>query len=132
MKNRLSNPTIGLLIEWYGVRRAYEIVMELGGLRHYVPVRVGLGIGGRLSSFLTDEELKPLIDEFGGNYIKMPIARGFCIEFLYWIEGQSIGAIAKAVRITEQGVLNALGPKPPIDMASIAVRSERDRGGGAR
>lgn len=132
VNNRSASPTSGLLIEWYGVRRAFDIIMELGGLRHYVPVKVGFGIGGRLSSFLTDDELKPLIEEYGGNYIKMPIARSFCIEFLYWVEGRSIAAIAKAIRITEDTVLNALGSKPPIDMASLAVRTERERGGGSR
>ncbi|MGO4523971.1 hypothetical protein AB4097_03815 [Microvirga sp. 2MCAF35] len=130
MKNRLSSPTIGLLIDWYGARRAFEIVMELGGLRHYVPGKIGLGLGGQLSSFLTAKELEPLIEEFGGDYIKMPIARTFCIEFLYWVEGKGISAIARAIRTTEDTVIRSLGAKPPIDMRGIAVRQVRERGGG--
>lgn len=71
----LNNPTVDWLIENFGPVRAFNICMQLGGLRHYVPK--GLENTGRslLSRTVTEEELYAFIELWGGEIIKFPLAR---------------------------------------------------------
>jgi hypothetical protein len=106
--------TVDWLIETLGPLRAFEAFMALGGCRYYVPKRSDAKWpSGKLSRFFTAMELELLVRRSPGEYIKLPVGREHCIQVLYWHCGDSVPNIARALRMSEDGVFKKLGKDPP-------------------
>lgn len=115
MPLRNQSPIVDWLIETLGPLRAFEAFMEFGGTRHYVPMRSdGKCRTGRLSRFFTAMELELFVRRWAGEYITFPVGREHCVLVLYWHCGESFSNIARALRMSENGVWRATRGQPPV------------------
>lgn len=95
-------PTLDHLRAMLGDEDAEKLIIEFGGLRTYVPSqheRETLA----LLRILSRESVAKLASEFGGNYVKVPLARGFLITQFYK-NGLGNREIATRLRVTESAV----------------------------
>lgn len=111
--SRVRNPTVEWLIETFGPVRAFNACMQLGGVRYHVLKHTNKVGGGRLSSFFSEEELRQFTQVWGGDYIKFPLGRRFCVNALYWLHGQTPVDIARVMRMSEEGVRKSINRRPP-------------------
>lgn len=103
-------PSLPELINLFGVRRAFVICNELGGRRHYIPLKPDRmrAEGDGLNAVLTEEELEYFAEHYGGEYIMPAYHRVFCIQYLRFVEGRGYYEIAKELKCTEKHVGQSL------------------------
>ena len=99
--NSSNSAVVRQIIDLIGESDALLLFEEFGGLRLYIPnVRPE---ASNLCSVITQEAVEKLTQEWGGNYIKLPLAREF-MAVRYLSEGRSVRYIAKRLGLTESGV----------------------------
>ncbi len=98
MNEYRNRPTIEQLIEWFGVQRAAEICIAVGGSR----LRVSRGAG--MNHFFAPDEISRFQETWDGLYIRFPLALNFTISYLSEVEGLSHGKIARVLHCHEETV----------------------------
>ncbi len=77
---------------------------------------------------VTRKEARRLTDDYGGMNIKFPIAREFCISFLYWVEARNSPEIAQLLRVSTNTVeRNIARPHPMLAGLQIVKKENRAR-----
>lgn len=94
----LGYPTEHWIVSTYGVPEAFEVFWNWGGQRINVPARP-IGEGEGIANALTATERKwmaVLQFQYAGTQIKIPLARSFTVNYMWWVRGMSVGMIAAA------------------------------------
>ncbi len=110
----------------FGARRAFDMCMAIGGQRVFVPASGKHTRKGQLHRAVTRKEARRLTDDYGGMNIKFPIAREFCISFLYWVEARNSPEIARLLRISTDAVDRNIARAHPL-LSGLPIVKKEDR-----
>lgn len=84
----------------FGLERATDLCMELGGGLHYIPRTPT----SALVHFLNADEIALLREAYGGTTVAVPKAVPVCINRLYFVDGIGATEIARRLRVTKGAV----------------------------
>lgn len=124
-----NRPTVDWLVETFGPVRAFELCMQLGGIRHYVPHTPSKSGRSLLSQTLTEDELRVFAELWAGDFIKFPLGRRLCIDVLHWVYRSTNSETARLLHITDDTVVKhrSRHPRPAWLKPDTIPRQAGDR-----
>jgi len=119
----LGYPAEHWIVTSYGVPEAFNVFWNWGGQRITVPVRP-IECEKEIADALTVAERKRMAvlqSQYAGMQIKIPLARSFTVNYMWWVRGMSIGMIAVAHHVDISTVQRLVRRPVPRQMAPYAL-----------